>query len=327
MLKEMTVTGKTVDEALAKAAKECGRKVEELQYEIIEQPKKGFLGIGNVDAKLAVKYEESPTDRAKDFLAAFISNLGFSDVEITSEILEDGDIFFNLKGENLGLVIGRHGEILDSLQYLTNLAANRQEKDFVRVLVDIENYRDRRAETLKALSHKVAARVIKNQRSVSLEPMNAYERRIIHSEVQDIEGVVTFSIGTGDERRIVVAPENYKGRNSSEKRSGGKKNPSGKSMRASSEKASAEDFEAKKAPEVKEEKAPAAKLSESAPSKKEKKYDPDSYRKNATEVAGAAPVVYEYNPVRQPKEIKKAKSIEELGLADVEDTEEVQLKK
>jgi len=325
LLKEITVTGKTVEAALDVAAQMSGRKPEELQYEIIEQPKKGFLGIGNVDAKLAVKYEESPVDRAKDFLASFISNLGFSDVEITSETLEDGDICFNLKGDNLGLVIGRHGEILDSLQYLTNLAANRQEKDFVRVLVDIENYRDRRAETLRALSHKVAARVIKNQRSVSLEPMNAYERRIIHSEVQDIEGVVTFSIGTGEDRRIVVAPENYKGRNSSEKKNNGsRKNSSAKNAKASSEKASAEEFTAKKEPEEKPavEKAPVA-----AAPKKEKKYDPDAYRKNATEVAGAAPVVYEYNPVRQPKEIKKAKSIDELGLADVEDTEEVLLKK
>jgi len=328
LLKEITVTGKTVEAALEAAAQMSGRKPEELQYEVIEQAKKGFLGIGNTDAKIAVKYEESPLDRAKAFLATFISDIGFEDIEISSETLEDGDILFNLSGDNLGLVIGRHGEILDALQYLTNLAANRQENEFVRILVDIENYRERRVETLQALAHKIAQRVLRTGRNVSLEPMNSYERRIIHSEVQNIEGVITFSVGSGDDRKIIMAPENAKARKGSDQGKGGRKGRSARSNKPSF----SDNSEAKAyAPSVSEsidEDTSEEPIKETVQSpKKEKKYDPDAYRKNATVVAGAAPKVYEYNPVRQPQQIKKAKSIEELGLADVEDTEEVLIKK
>lgn|GEM_PF-640671 len=345
MLKEITVCGKTVEAALEEASNKTGLPVEQLQFEILEQPKKGFLGIGNVDAKLLIKYDESPCERAESFLRTFMDDLGFTDVAITSHALGDEEIVFGLSGENLGLVIGRHGEILDSLQYLANLAANRQEKDFVRITVDIENYRERRIEVLRSLAHKTANRVIKSGRIVSLEPMSPYERRIIHSEAQNISGVMTFSVGAGDERRIIMAPENYKKQKeiesgdisiadeerspapqSSGRRSGGKGRPgrSSSSLRSSAPKSRtntpAMTITAGVSPEGRAEAAEKAE-------KKEKKYDPDFYKKNATEVAGSAPKVYEYNPVRQPQQIKKVKSIEELGLADVEDTEEVLLKK
>ncbi len=129
------------------------------------------------------------------------------DAEINIEKEDDEGALIAVNGENLGLLIGRHGDVLDSIQYLATLAANKNLGAFYRITVDIENYREKRAQNLQALARRMADKVLKYKKSFALEPMNAYERRIIHSECQNIPGVTTYSIGDGAERKIVIALE------------------------------------------------------------------------------------------------------------------------
>jgi spoIIIJ-associated protein len=126
-------------------------------------------------------------------------------VEITEQ--DDEGVCVAINGNTLGLLIGRRGDVLDSLQYLATLAANVEKKGFYRVTVDVQGYREKRAETLRGVARRMSEKVLKYKRSFALEPMNAYERRIIHSECQNIEGVTTRSIGEGADRKIVISPE------------------------------------------------------------------------------------------------------------------------
>lgn len=277
MIKHMEVTAKTVEEALAKAGEQLGIRADKLEYTVSDEGRKGFLGMGASDAVIDVRYELGAVDGAKEFLETFLSNAGFGDAKVVeTEATEDGETALEIIGENLGLIIGRHGETLDSLQYLANLAANRQNKGYSRITVDVEKYRAKRVETLNSLAARTASRVKKSGRSFTLEPMNPYERRIIHARVQKIEGVTTYSIGAGDERRVVVAPEGQQ------------------------------------------------KISDTAaqsPSRRNRRGE--ASKKKPAETSQKPQIKYEYNPVREPKKIVKLKSLDELGLADVEDTETV----
>ncbi len=207
MIREIIVTAKTVEEAVKNGAEKLGVSVERIQNEIIEQPKKGLLGIGAQDAKVKVFYVLNPEEAAHTFVLTVLEDMGVEGFEITVDTSEDGEIALSVAGGDLGVAIGRHGDVLDALQYLANLAANRTTDKLVRVTVDVENYRSKREETLRALARRMANKAIKAGRNISLEPMNSYERRIIHSEIQDIEGVTTFSVGSDSDRRIVVSPE------------------------------------------------------------------------------------------------------------------------
>ncbi|MCD7944651.1 MAG: protein jag [Clostridia bacterium] len=228
MKKEFTVTGKTISEAIAtaKAEAEAGIDPSGMQFEIIEQPKKGILGIGSSPAVVKVTYEVPDPDAALDFVKTVVSAMGL-DAAVTKTVGEDGSTMISVEGEGTSYLIGHHGETLDSLQYLASLAANRRiskenaadneggdanddgdEKSgrkYTRVTVDIAGYRAKREETLRSLARRTAARVKKSGRSVTLDPMSSYERRIVHSEIQGIDGVTTHSVGTDTERRIVVA--------------------------------------------------------------------------------------------------------------------------
>ncbi len=206
MKKEIVYTGKTVEEALAKANAELGDIT--LDYEVLEMPKKGILGIGSSPAKIMVSYKEGGEDDALAFVEGLISNMGLS-LEATISDKEDGGKLITVTGEGSGMLIGHHGETLDSIQYLANLAANKahfsdEKEDYVKITVDVENYRAKREETLRTLARRMAAKVQKYKKSVTLEPMNPYERRIIHSEIQGIEGVTTTSIGQDSNRKIVI---------------------------------------------------------------------------------------------------------------------------
>ena len=205
-MKELYFTGKSVEDALADAAEKLGKNTSELEYEVVEEGKKGFLGLGAADAKIMVRFEQDVKEATRDFLETFLRNAGI-DAEIRCEEKGSGELAYTLEGEHLGILIGRHGEVLDSLQYLLSLVTNRHGDDFVRVTIDIENYREKRENTLRALARKTAQRVKRTGRSVTLEPMNPYERRIIHSQAQEIEGVTTHSIGSGDDRRVVMSPD------------------------------------------------------------------------------------------------------------------------
>lgn len=199
-------------EAAVKAAcEELGAKPEDVIYEVLTQPKRGFLGIGSVEAKVRVEYNVKPSSSADDFAKKLLENMHI-DAEIETELRDNGEYLININGEEAGVLIGHHGETLDALQYLCNLAANKKDgeaddREYTRVVVDISGYRAKREETLRQLARRMAEKALKYKRSVSLEPMPSHERRIIHSEVQKIDGVTTNSVGSENNRRVVIFPE------------------------------------------------------------------------------------------------------------------------
>ena len=210
MKREVIVFGRTVEEAIENGLKELGVTADKADYEVIENAKRGFLGFGETPAKVKVICNVNAGMKAVEFVKKLVNNIGL-DVEVKAEQINGKDTKITLEGESAGMLIGHHGETLDALQYLANLTANKSEDDekgdYSKVTVDIENYRAKREETLRTLARRMAARVRKNNRNITLEPMNPYERRIIHSEVQNIEGVSTYSIGADDNRKIVICPE------------------------------------------------------------------------------------------------------------------------
>jgi len=205
--KELIATGKTVEEAKNKAAAELGVAVEEIEFEVLEEGKRGFLGIGATDAKVKALYAVKGVDIAVEFIRQVVADMELS-LSVETKPGTNDDTVITVDGEGAGLLIGHHGETMDALQYLANLAANKkvkgEKREFVKITLNIEGYREKREEALRALARRMAAKVIKGKKSVMLEPMNPYERRIIHSEVQGIEGVSTNSIGSENNRRVVM---------------------------------------------------------------------------------------------------------------------------
>ena len=218
MKKEITATGKTLDEALEQAKLLIGADGGDMEYEILEFPKKGILGIGASPAVIKVTYFVEDENPAVDFVKMVVKSLELS-ASVSNTVGDEGELLIDIDGEDAGTLIGHHGETLDALQYLASLAASKKEKetgekyDYTRITVDVENYREKREETLRGVARRMAARVLKYKRNVTLEPMNPYERRIIHSEIQNIEGVTTHSVGVDSERRIVIALERNGKRN------------------------------------------------------------------------------------------------------------------
>ena len=211
MKKEIIVSAKSVEEAVAKAVLELGAPSEDkIEYTVLEDAKKGFLGIGASDAKISATYTVGGEENAFEFVKTLLENMSI-DAEVTMTDGEAGEKRITVSGESAAILIGHHGETLDSLQYLASLAANKKvdgkKEDYVRITVDVEGYRAKREETLRALARRMAARVQKYKKSVMLEPMNPYERRIIHTAVQSIEGVTSASFGEGINRRVVIGKE------------------------------------------------------------------------------------------------------------------------
>lgn len=208
MKKELIVTGKTVEEARKKAAAQLGVAEEEMIVTVLEEGKKGFLGIGASDAKISVSYSEDGKDTALDFIRKLIDDMALEGLTVAKKEGSNDDVLITVDGDNAGVLIGHHGETLEAIQYLANLAANKkvagEKREYVRVTVDVEGYRAKREASLRALARRMSAKVIKNKKSVMLEPMNPYERRIVHSEVQGIAGVSTNSIGSENNRRVVI---------------------------------------------------------------------------------------------------------------------------
>ncbi len=215
---EVTVSAKTVEEAVEMGAKQMGKTKSEVTYEIVEEAKKGFLGIFSSEATVKVIAMDTVQDKVLDFLNDLMGDMGAQAVakvaRIEENLSENGtvekDIYIEIEGRGLGMLIGRHGDVLDSLQYLCNIVVGRfpknpDRREYVRIVLDIENYRAKRADTLKALARRVADKVMASGRNYTLEPMSSYERRIIHSELQNVNGVHTFSVGADSDRRVVVA--------------------------------------------------------------------------------------------------------------------------
>jgi len=209
MIKQVEATGKTTEDAVA-AALQSLREINpalteaDVEVELLERARSGFLGIGSSPARVRVTYELNPLENAKNFLRGLLEHIGVT-AEVDGEVNEEGTVALNVSGENMGVVIGRRGDTLDALQYITSIVVNRTEKEHIRVTVDTENYRKKREESLEALAHNVASRVLKYKKNVTLEPMNANERRVIHSTLQGMRGITTYSMGNEPNRRVVVA--------------------------------------------------------------------------------------------------------------------------
>ena len=196
--------GKTVDDAITNALVSLGTTSDQIEYEVIEKGSNGILGFGSKDAVIKVAKKYTPEDVVKDFLTEVFDKMNL-EVEIITKFDEiEGVIDIELKGPEMGVLIGKRGQTLDSLQYLTNLAVNRKSDNYLRVKIDTEDYRRRRKETLENLAKNMAYKVKRTKRPVSLEAMNPYERRIIHSALQNDKYVVTHSEGEEPYRHVVI---------------------------------------------------------------------------------------------------------------------------
>ena len=199
-------TGRTVDDALTNATVTLGVTSSEIKYEVVSEGSNGFLGIGSKDAliKVIISEEEDPKKVAKEFLEGVFEAM---QLEVTISIdlsEEDNTLLIDLAGPEMGVLIGKRGQTLDSLQYLTNLAVNRSSENYTRVKIDTEDYRRRRKETLENLAKNMASKVKRTKKAVTLEAMNPYERRIIHSALQNDNGVTTHSEGEEPYRYVVI---------------------------------------------------------------------------------------------------------------------------
>ncbi len=203
MLKTTQKEAKTVEDAIRLALDELGLEKDDVTIEVINEGNKGILGfIGNKNAVVRVTQKEGLEEVVINFLKPI-----FDKMEITAHAdiaIDEEQMTVKLSGDNIGIVIGRRGETLDALQYLLSLVVNKHSENYLRVVLDVADYRSKREETLKRLAEKVAERVVRTRRSVSLEPMNPYERRIIHATLQNHKYVDTQSSGEEPNRKVVV---------------------------------------------------------------------------------------------------------------------------
>lgn len=206
------VTGRDIDEAKRKALAELNLDETRVEFEVLEEPSKGLFGlIGTRQAKLrATEIELQPVEIGKEFLQQVLESMGKTDVNIACT-QEDFLYKFDLTGTDLGALIGKHGQTLDALQYLTNLAANRHAKaDRARIVLNVGDYRERREETLCELAQRLANKARKTRRKIVLEPMNRHERKIIHMALQDYTDIITYSDGVEPYRKIVIDAKHNK---------------------------------------------------------------------------------------------------------------------
>lgn len=212
-MKHELFNGKTIDDAINKAIVELRISSDQLEYVVVDKGSTGILGIGSRPAVIEAWAKDSLMGSAKSFLESVFETMNM-DVEVVGSYNEaEKTMELDLQGEDMGILIGKRGQTLDSLQYLTSLVVNKNSDEYIRVKLDIENYRERREDSLINLAHSCASKVKKNKKPIVLEPMNPYERRIIHSCLQSDRGVITSSEGEEPYRHVVI----------SLKRSGGKK--------------------------------------------------------------------------------------------------------
>ena len=216
MLNSIEVTGRTEEESIASALRQLNLQRDEVSIEIIERAKSGFLRIGASPAVIRVSYElpDEPAelsveDKTRSFLEGLLERMG-TKAELDMKTKDDGSVFVNLSGDGMGAIIGRRGETLDAIQHLTNYAVNRGCEQRTHISIDAENYRAKREESLVHLAEKMAAKTLKYHRSMALEPMNSYERHVIHTALQNYEGVTTCSTGTEPNRRVVISCDKAK---------------------------------------------------------------------------------------------------------------------
>lgn len=208
-MKRIVEVGKTIDEAVQAGLSKLGVSKEEVEINILSEPTKGFLGFGskNAEVELVVKY--NPVQEGKRFLANIFEAM---ELNVTIEDSEQDDLkVLNLVGDDLGVLIGRRGQTLDALQYLVNISANKNKDQNTRFLLDAEQYRERRKKTLENLADRLAEKVRKYKKDVVLEPMSPYERKIIHTHLQDEPGIYTRSQGQEPFRKVVISTKKSNG--------------------------------------------------------------------------------------------------------------------
>lgn len=207
-METITKSGKTVNDAVSAALTELNITEAEAIIEVVNEGNKGIFGLLGKEATVKVtKKEFDATEYAKEFLESVISQMGVEGtVTATSE---NNVIDMKIVGDKMGVLIGRRGETLNSLQYLTSLAVNKKTDSFKRVLIDTENYKQKREETLVSLAKRLASNAVKYRRNITLDPMTSYERRIIHSALQENHEVTTYSTGEEPNRKVVIA---YRGK-------------------------------------------------------------------------------------------------------------------
>lgn len=208
MKREVVATGKTVEDAIKSACRMLSIEREKVTVEVLAVPSKRLLGLlGASDAKVKVTYEETVAERAENYLTKILDSMELGDVNVVFDETDDG-ISFDLIGDGLGIIIGHRGETLDAIQYLVSLVANKGEEKYRRITIDTGDYRKKRESTLTSLARRIAQNAVKTRRSTTLEPMNPYERRIIHTAVQEISGASSWSVGEDPNRRVVIGVEN-----------------------------------------------------------------------------------------------------------------------
>ncbi len=198
------ISAKTVNDAITEACQKFTVTSDKLEYTVVDEGSSGFLGIGARPAVIKAKVKSSVADKAKDFLKEVFEAMNLVVVIDVKYDEDNKNLDIELSGDEMGVLIGKRGQTLDSLQYLVSLVVNKDVDDYIRVKVDTEDYRKRRKETLENLAKNIAYKVKRTKRAVSLEPMNPYERRIIHSALQNDKYVTTHSEGEEPFRRVVV---------------------------------------------------------------------------------------------------------------------------
>lgn len=197
-------TGKTVDDAVMEAAIQLETTSDKLDYKVLDKGSSGFLGIGSRPAKISARRILDTRGKIEEFLAQVFGAMQIKVNINIEEDMENRTINIDLSGEDMGVLIGKRGQTLDSLQYLVSLVINKDEEEYIRVKMDTENYRQRRKDTLENLAKNIAFKVKRTGKPVTLEPMNPYERRVIHSALQNDRYVTTHSEGEEPFRRVVV---------------------------------------------------------------------------------------------------------------------------
>lgn len=207
MIREFIAVADTIEEAQKQACQQLGTTMEETQFEILQQPEKKKFGLfGGSPAKVRAFVEVTPLACAMSYLKEILSQMGIVNYEMTAEEVEGGAII-SIAGEDVGFIIGHRGETLDALQYLTGLVANHVDEGYYRISINIGNYREKREKTLEILGKKLAFKAVKTGLKTSLEPMNPYERRIIHTAVQKVRGAISWSEGENMQRHVVIGPD------------------------------------------------------------------------------------------------------------------------
>lgn len=204
-MKQVTASGQTMDDAIESALQQLNATRDQVEIDIIDEGKKGMFGIfGAKRSIVKVTIKQDPVEQAEKYLTEILQ--AFSDDLSINVTREDNNLTFNLSGEKIAMVIGKRGQTLNAIQHLVQVMFNRQSSEFYRIVVDAEGYRSRRAETLKQLANRLADKAIKIRKNVTLEPMPSYERKIIHSVLQDNPRVETHSDGSDPNRFVIIKP-------------------------------------------------------------------------------------------------------------------------